>query len=623
VLEGFFTRCPPDDPCSLSLENLGGSATDAITPATRPVAAMADGSFLMYAAGPLAAAVPAAPEAETSYKPALALLGGLAIAGAGGGGGSAASPDTTAPSAPTVDLGSFTNKAQPVFSGTTEPGAVVTLTVFADGPVTWETRAGADGSWRIDTAVDYPKFGLPITLVEGIAVQYSVVATDAAGNRSDVTQGSLTLDSLALAAPVITSPLVTGDTTPVIRGLAEPGAKVTVAVDIDRDGVPDATWTTIAADSGAWSVDLGSPPASGSLPNGQLASGSSAIITVTASDSAGNTSPPAVATLRIDASLAPPPTIGIVAGDDAVNALEAGAPLTVGGTLPEPDRPVTVTWGATTLAATVSGTSWTVTFSPSQIPPDGAEPIRVTYVSSIGAESDEATRDVLIDRIAPRAPSITAVPENAGGGINAAEAADGTLVRIDLTGTGAAAGDSVVLRAGETVLAVHTITGTEIGGNVATVEVTAAGLAQLGDGRFSLVASIIDYSGNQGAPSAAFPITIDTTAPARTLTAATIIDDAPPGRGEIADGGSTNDRTPTLSLTLDAVLDSGDVLRIYRASGEGEPLLAGVATRDRQSTYEFTDGPLPRNDAYTYTAEIVDAVGNVAPLPLNYTIYVT
>ena len=247
----------------------------------------------------------------------------------------------------------------------------------------------------------------------------------------------------------------------------------------------------------------------------------------------------------------------------------------------------------------------------------------MTYVSGIGAESDEATRDVLIDRLAPGAPRIAAVPENADGGINAAEAADGTLVRIDLTGTGAAAGDRVVLRAGESLLAVHTISGTEIGGNVATVEVSAAALAQLGDGSYAIVARIFDYSGNEGAPSAAWSITIDTTAPTRTLTAATVIDDAPPDRGEIADGGRTNDRTPTLSLTLDAVLDSGDVLRIYRASGSGEPLLAGVASHDNQSTYQFTDGPLSRNDAYTYTADIVDAAGNVAPLPLDYTIYVT
>jgi hypothetical protein len=621
VLEGFFS-CSADDPCSLSLENLGGSTTDAITPATRPVAAMADGTFLMYAAGPLAAAVPAAPEAEISFKPALALLGGLAIAAAGGGGGgSAASPDTTAPSAPTVDIGSFTNKAQPVFSGTTEPSALVTLTVFANGPVTWETRAGADGGWRIDTAADTPKFGLPITLIEGIPVQYSVVATGAAGNRSDVAQGSLTLDSLALPAPVITSPLLTGDTTPVIRGIAEPGAEVTVAVDIDRDGAPDAAWTTIAADSGVWSVDLGSPPASGSLPNGQLAPGSSAILTATASDGAGNTSPPAVATLRIDSSLAPPATIGIVSGDDAVNALEAGAPITVGGTLPEPDRPVTVTWGAATLAATVSGTNWTASFSPSQIPPDGSEPIRVTYVSGIGAESDEATRDVLIDRLAPGAPRIASVSENADGGISAAEAVDGTTVRVDMSGTGAAAGDRLLVRAGDTILAEHVITGTEIGGAIASVDISAGALAGLGDGSFALSATIVDYSGNPGATGAPFTVTIDTVAPEARLLSATVIDDRRPDTGDVEDGGRTNDRTPTLLLTLDSVLGSGETLQVYRDSGGG-PVLAGAAARQSATTYDFTDDVANR-DTYTYSARIVDAAGNVALLPLDYTIRVT
>ena len=619
VLEGFF-NCAPQDPCSLSLENLGGGAGETITPATRPVAALADGSFLMYASGPLASAVPAPPESETSFKPALGALAGLAVVGGGGGGGGGGDADSTPPAAPTVDLAEFTKDARPVFSGSAEAGALVTLTVFSDATTTWETRAGADGAWRIDTATDSPRFGHSFVLEEGIPVRYSVVAADDAGNRSPVTTGSLALDSLAMSAPVITSPPVTSDTTPTVRGVAEPGSRVRLSVDLNGDGQPDATWETFAADSGAWSVDLGSPPSSGALPNGVLAPGSSVVLTATASDGAGNTSPATSATLQIDPGLAPPPTIDPVAVDDAVNALEASGFITVTGTLPVADRPVLVTWGSATVAATISGNLWSAVFAASQVPPDGTQPVRATYTSAAGVESDEASRDVLIDRLAPGAPRIASVPENSGGGINAGEAADGTTVRVDLSGTGAAAGDRLLLRAGDTILAEHVITGTEIGGTVASVDISASALAGLGNGSVALSAAIVDYSGNTGASSGPFTITIDTVPPDARLLSATVIDDRRPGTGTVDDGDRTNDRTPTLLLTLDSVLGSGETLQIYRDSGGG-PVLAGSAARQFGATYGFTDDV--DRDTYTYSARVTDAAGNVTLLPLDYTIRVS
>ena len=54
--------------------------------------------------------------------------------------------------------------------------------------------------------------------------------------------------------------------------------------------------------------------------------------------------------------------------------------------------------------------------------------------------------------MAPTAPSITSIAENGGGGINAIEAADGTPVVVGLTGTGAAAGDTLTVNwGGQTV----------------------------------------------------------------------------------------------------------------------------------------------------------------------------
>ena len=57
-----------------------------------------------------------------------------------------------------------------------------------------------------------------------------------------------------------------------------------------------------------------------------------------------------------------------------------------------------------------------------------------------------------VDTAAPTAPSITSIAENGGGGINAGEASDGTPVVVALTGTGAAAGDTLTVNwGGQTV----------------------------------------------------------------------------------------------------------------------------------------------------------------------------
>ncbi|RPH60125.1 MAG: hypothetical protein EHM83_14885, partial [Burkholderiales bacterium] len=403
----------------------------------------------------------------------------------------------------------------------------------------------------------------------------------------------------------------------------------------------------------------------------------------------------------------------------------AGASVTITGTLPEADRPVTVSWGTATVAATVTGNTWTAIFSSAQVPADGPGSVLASYLSASGATSAEAARAVLVDRVAPGAPVVSQVPENGSGGINAAEAADGTLVRIGLGGTGAVAGDRIVLLWGGTTVT-HTITGTEIGGNVATVNVSASTIAAQGDGTFGIVARIVDLAGNQGATSPAFQVTVDRTAPTATARVTAVIDDAAlytgtipgngltndatpgisgtlssalaageavevlrnnqsagfatvsgttwsfqdsglsdaswtytarvvdatgnrgpastgytirvdvtaprytldeaeildnvrPDRGVVPDGGATNDTRPELRLTLDSVLSSGEVLRIYRATGSADPVLVREFER-RDDEFSFTDSTLARGHTYTYTADVVDTAGNVAPLPLNYSI---
>ena len=86
---------------------------------------------------------------------------------------------------------------------------------------------------------------------------------------------------------------------------------------------------------------------------------------------------------------------------------------------------------------------------------------------NVGANSSATT--VTVDTVAPTAPSITSIPENGGGGINAGEASNGTPVVVSLAGTGAVAGDTLTVNwGGQTVT--YTLAA-DITGNSATVTV--------------------------------------------------------------------------------------------------------------------------------------------------------
>ena len=124
-------------------------------------------------------------------------------------------------------------------------------------------------------------------------------------------------------------------------------------------------------------------------------------------------------------------------------------------------------------------------------------------VDTVGnVDANTASQAVTIDTAAPTAPSITAIPENGGGGINAAEASNGTPVVVGLAGTGAAAGDTLSINwGGQTVT--YTLLAADISGNSATVTVPAGTITAQGQGTFNVTAGLTDIAGNAGANSTA------------------------------------------------------------------------------------------------------------------------
>jgi MYXO-CTERM domain-containing protein len=273
--------------------------------------------------------------------------------------------DLTPPAAPVVSTpteGAVVDTATPVISGMAEPGSTVTLVI--DGTPVGTTTADASGNWTFtppplvdgphtvtatatdvagntgpasaprtftvdteppDTSIvsgpegtvrstsatfDFasPETGVtyecsldgaaftactdPVTFTGLADGEHTlrVRARDAAG-RVDATPASRTwtVDTTAPAAPVITSPSNGAQVggTPIFSGTAEPGSTVTVVVDGEVVG------TTTANPEGNWTFTPPTPLASG--PH---------TVTVTATDLAGNTSPPSTAiTIIVDTTV--------------------------------------------------------------------------------------------------------------------------------------------------------------------------------------------------------------------------------------------------------------------------------------------------------------------------------
>lgn len=173
-------------------------------------------------------------------------------------------------SAPTE--GSTVTSGIPTISGTSEPGATVTVT---ENAVTLCTATVAtDGTWSCTPAAP---------LGEG-SHTVSAVAKDPAGNTGPADTQSFTVDTTALP-PGITSPTEgssTGATTPEITGTGEPGATVTVT----ENGDPVCT-ATVGLD-GTWGCTPTTP-----LPPGPH------VWQAQQQDPAGNVSDPSSVTFEV------------------------------------------------------------------------------------------------------------------------------------------------------------------------------------------------------------------------------------------------------------------------------------------------------------------------------------
>ena len=226
-------------------------------------------------------------------------------------------------------------------------------------------------------------------------------------------------------------------------------------------------------------------------------------LTARASDAAGNQSAASAAFhVTIDTTAPAVAITTIEGGDDVINAAEAAGGVTVSGTA-EIGSTLTVNGATVTVDG---GGAWSTSVASAG---DGLLTVAAVATDATG-NAATVTRDLTVDTSAPVAPVITAITENSGGGINAAEAADGTPVVVGLTGTGAVAGDTLTINWGGQTVTTRCWR-REISGDSATVTVPPATITAQGQGTFDVTAMLTDIAGNVSANSGAVPVTVDIT----------------------------------------------------------------------------------------------------------------
>ena len=183
--------------------------------------------------------------------------------------------------------------------------------------------------------------------------------------------------------------------------------------------------------------------------------------------------------------------------------------------------------GATPQYSIDGGATWTGSFTPVE----GANTVLVRQIDSAGNVSVATSFSFILDTVAPGAPTIVSVTENPV--INASEASNGTPVLVNLTRTGAMAGDILTIHWGGQTMT-YTLLASDITVGSATVMVSAATIAAQGDGTINVTAQLTDAAGNVSASSTyALPVDVDTLAPT------VVISDDEPGTANIAGGDIT------------------------------------------------------------------------------------
>ncbi len=426
---------------------------------------------------------------------------------------------------------------------------------------------------------------------DGRAHSYEVRQSDGLTSRSSASgvSASFRLDTHTVA-PTIEK--VTGDDR-INASEMKAGVRVKGTAEADSSVLVqwEGSFQTVVADAdGNWFADFISTdvPADGDSD-----------ITARATDVAGNTSETVARTVKVDTFTAKP-KLGVVAGDDQVNAAERTAGVKVTGSAEAGSR-VSIQWGSSTHEATTdAGGNWSTTFAAGELPSDGSTRVEAKATDAAGNTSDSDVRTVKVDTTSVTRPDISQAIDDVGsitGNLVANAATDDltpTLrVQLPRTPKMASAGDRVQLQDGNTPLG-DAVVLDRLHLAMGYVDITPP--AHLAEGVHLFTARITDVAGNVSEAASDFALKLDRSRPGIALIDTVAGDDRVSGAeksaGVIVRG--TAEAGSTVSLQW------GLVTKTITADAKGK----------WRST--FAPGEVPADGSTSMTARVTDAAGNSA-----------
>lgn len=421
--------------------------------------------------------------------------------------------------------GQLTNDARPTLNGTAEAGS--TISIYDGSTLLGTALVQSNNSWSFT----------PTTPLANGSHTFTVTATDAAGNTSGATAGfSVVVDTTAPTQPSISSIIddvgpntgpigsnqPTNDARPTLNGITEANARV----DIYDNG---SFITSVTADgSGNWSY----------TPTTALAQGTHSF-TITATDSAGNTSGISSAAAIVVDTVAPGIPTGL-----AVNA--NGTALTG---VAEPNSTVIITSSGGTVLGTATANAsgnFTFTLNPPQI--SG----QTLLVSAQDAAGNIGTAGNVLAPFTgvPPAPVIASVLDDVGtimGPVAPGKTTNDTLPTL----SGTAQANAVINLYNNGVLMGFT---TADGNGIWSFTPSGA----LSEGNHAFTATATNANGASGL-SGSFSVIVDTTPP----TAPTILISADGGTvSGVAEAGSTVTISLPGGTSVTAIANSSGVYSV-------------------------------------------------------------
>ena len=500
-----------------------------------------------------------------------------------------------------VASGGETDDNRPLIKGTgAEPGN--TITVYNGDKVIGTATVQADGTWSLEPTTPLPdgKYTLTAKETDGVG-NVSGPSAEYVINVATVPPQAPTLDTVyddvAPHADYLQKGDVTNDTTPTLSGSS---GVIGGTISIYDNGRLIGTATV--GSNGSWSF----------TPDTALADGSHSF-TATVTDGVGRTSEPTggfgivVDTKAPDAAsdLLVTDNVGAYQGPVASGDTTDDNTPTLSGRA-EPGSTVNIIDNGQVIGSAKVNPDGTWSFTPDQALSNGEHDLTTTVTDPSGNTGPEGSHVVITVDVVPGKVEITAVTDDAGsvtGSLSQNAVTDDT--RPQISGT-AKAGSTVTIMDGSNVL------GTTTAGADGTWSFTPS--VDLGRGEHTFTATAKDPTGNESS-SSSWTVTIDTDAPVKpTIDAA--LDDVGTVQGNLTNGGSTDDPTPTLSGKAEA----GSTVKIYDQNG-----LLGEVTAKADGTWSFSPvAKLPEGE-HRFHVTATDRAGNTSAdsddfvLTLDYT----